>query len=310
MRRLFLLGALLLAAWPTTQAAQPVVACSFSIPADWTRVILGESAAIHTLAGPNTDLHAYQPNPADVRKLISADLIVGIDPSLEPWLNEIIVSNKLNDKVLWLGNPWLKDLGHSAHTCNDPDHKGHADTGQADVDPHLWMDPSLVEAMVNALSARCRRLTGVNQASIEGRRAAYVTSIQALDQELRARFEKLPADRRTLVTHHGNLGRFAERYKLRVAGVILRSSSTEAADPSAHGLAELTRLCREAKVRVVVRDRGQRAPAAETLAREAGLQQPLELSVDSLDAPGTPAGTWLGMMRENGRRLEGALRDR
>lgn len=309
MRRLAQLGSILFFAWVAAPAAQPVITCSFSIPGDWARSLVGDAAVVHTLAGPNTDLHAYQPNPSDVRKLISADLIVGIDPSLEPWLNEMVVSNKLTDKVLWIGSPWLSDLGHTTHTCDDPSHR-HVHDSQADVDPHLWMDPSLVEDMVNSLAARCRQLKGLNHEAIEVRRAAYVTSIRAVDDILQKTLGKLPDDRRSLVTHHGNLGRFAARYKLRIAGVILRSSSTEAADPSAHGLAELIRLCRETKVRVVVRDRGQRAPAAETLAREAGLPAPLELSVDSLDAPGTAGATWLGMMRENGRRLGEALQAR
>lgn len=310
MPRFFKLGAWLILGWAVAPAAQPVITCSFSIPGDWTRHLVGDTSIVHTLAGPNTDLHAYQPSPADVRKLLSADLIVGIDPSLEPWLNEMVISNKLKGKVLWLGSPWLSDLGHSAHTCDNPDHKGHVHTEQSDVDPHLWMDPSLVEAMVNALAARCQQLPGLKSKSIEARRQSYVANIQTLDHELRSLFEKLPAERRTLVTHHGNLGRFAERYKLRIAGVVLRSSSTEAADPSAHGLTELIRVCRETKVRVVVRDRGQRAPAAETLARETGLPAPLELSVDSLDAPGTPGDNWLGMMRENGQRLAEALQQR
>lgn len=308
VRRFLQLLAMLLAAWPIAQADQPVIACSFSIPADWTRVVMGDAATVRSLLGPNADLHSFQPNPTDVRRLISADLIVGIDPSLEPWLKEIVDSNNLSGKVLWLGSPWLSDLGHTVHTCDDPEHKHTTAQPHGEVDPHVWMDPVLVVSMVNALADRCRQLKGIDPESLETRRAAYVASVVALDRELGDLFEKLPADQRGIVTHHGNLGRFAERYGLRVAGIVLRSSSTEAADPSARGLAELIRLCRESRVRVIVRDRGQRAPAAETLAREAGLPPPLELSVDSLDAPGTPGETWLGMMRENGRRLQGALR--
>lgn len=307
MRHLRRLGALLLCAWTSLHAGQAVVTCSFSLPGEWTRVLIGESAQIYTLAGPNTDLHAYQPSPADTRKLLASDLIVGIDPSLEPWLQQIVDSNNLTDKVLWLGKGYLT---HAAESDPKSGHTHSADCVHGDEDPHLWMDPSLVESMVNTLAGRCAKLSGLDPAHIEKQRSKYVAAIQTLDREIAATFAKVPTERRVIITHHGNLSRFAQRYGIRIAGVILRSSSTEAADPSARILAELIRLSRERGVVAVVRDRGQRAPAAETLAREAGLPAPLELSVDSLDAPGTPSGTWLGMMRENARRLEAAMQPR
>lgn len=297
-----------LCAWTGVWAASPVVTCSSTILADWAQVLAGDQAAVQTLAGANTDLHAYQPSPLDVRKLIQSDIIVGIDPSLEPWLEQLVKSNNLTGKVLWIGAPWISHSGKVAHICDDPTHDhGTAPASEAQTDPHLWMDPALVQAMVSALSVRLEGLPGVDAASIRARRAGYLREVRALDASIRETFDAIPAGRRVIVTHHGNLARFADRYDIRIAGVILRSSSTEAADPSARTLAELVRRSREAGVRAVVRDRGQRAPAASALAREAGLPEPLELSVDSLDTPGSPSGTWLGLMRENTRRLAEAM---
>jgi len=310
MQRLGQLAALLLLALTATQASEPLVACSFSIPGDWTRTLVGASARIHTLAGPNTDLHAYQPSPADVRNLLSADLIVGIDPSTEPWLKEIVDANKLTNKVLWLGSPWLSDLGQTVHTCKDPDHKGHVHEAHPEADPHLWMDPELVEKMVGTLAERLSRIQGIPREPIEQRRIAFTQAIREIDAAAAKLFKSIPKERRVIVTHHGNLGRFAGRYGIEVAGVILQSTSTEAADPSARGLARLVETVRNRGVRVVVCDRGQRAPAAFALARETGLRAPIELSIDSLDRPGMPADSWLGLMRENTRALAEAMDER
>lgn len=296
------LTALFACAWAGAVGKPPAIACSFSIPADWTKQLVGDGAAVMTLAGPNTDLHAYQPNPRAIHLLLQADLIVGINPSLEPWLKELCESNKLNDKVLWLSTIGGSSHGEPGHRCDDPAH--------ADQDPHVWMDPSLVLTMVEALAERCRKLPGISATDIDSRQARYVRAIRTLDEQIRADFDRIPADRRVIITHHGNLGRFADRYGIRVAGVVLRSTSTESADPSARALAELVRLCRTSGVRIVTCDRGQRAPAAVALAREAGLPSPIELSVDALDAPGTPAGSWLGLMQDNAARLAAALDNR
>lgn len=287
-----------------------MVACSFSIPGDWTRTLAGDSIQVETLAGPNTDLHAYQPTPQDVRKLLQADLIVGIDPLVEPWLNEISKSNNMTSKVLWLGRPWVSDAGAPPCPCGDPKHAHAQPAGASQDDPHVWMDAALVEKMVDALATRLSQLPEVSKDSIEARRAAYVAAIRQVDQEAAELFKAIPREKRLVITHHGNLGRFAKRYGIEVAGVILQTSTTEAADPSARSLARLAGIVRTRNVRVLVLDRGQRAPAAFALARETGLAPPLALSIDSLDRPGAPAGDWVGMLRDNARTLSEAMTTR
>lgn len=303
----------LLAGGATLLGEPPKVVCSFSIPADWARTLAGSDVSVVALAGPNTDLHSYQPSPADVHQLTQADLIVGIDPAVEPWLQQIVKSNNLTDKVLWIGITWVSDAGTPPCPCGDPKHVHSQPAKLAGDDPHVWMDTSLVEKMVGLLGARMSQLPGLSKTAIgrlETRQAAYVQAIRQVDREAADLFGAIPRERRLIVTHHGNLGRFAKRYGIEVVGVVLQASTTEAADPSARSLAKLAEIVRARNVRVLVHDRGQRAPAAFALARETGLEPPLELSIDSLDRPGMPAGDWVGMLRENARSLAEAMNRR
>jgi len=249
--------------------------------------ICGQDVKIQTLAGPNTDLHEFQPGPAAARAVLSADLIVGIDPLLEPWLNELVVSNHMSGKVIWLGKLWISsvaDPNHDSHICSS--------------DPHIWTDPKIVQMMIEELAASCAQLNGVDRTKLATQKDAYLKSIQQLDQMLSADFSKIPPAQRVVVTHHNNFSRFAERYGIKVVGVILDSSSTEAADPSAKHLARLIQQVRAEHVSLIICDRGERAPAAQLLARETGLPPPIALNLDSLDKQGTRGGTWLGMMNE------------
>lgn len=175
------------------------------------------------------------------------------------------------------------------------------------VDPHVWTDPEIVAQMGTRIH---RELAGRFPSSAgrqgEERLAAFRAMVAGVDASLRGSLADLPADRRSLITHHDNLGRIARRYGLRIEGVILRASTSEAADPSAREMVRLVELARRSSVRAIVVDRGQRATAAETLAREAGLPPPLALRLDTLE-PSGPASTWEGMMRESGRLLAEAL---
>jgi len=259
--------------------------------------------------GPGSDPHAFHPTPGHVRQILGADLIVGFDPLLEPWLQQIVLSNKLQSKVLWIGKPWISDRGDHLACCpQDSSAAKHSLLRrQETVDPHVWTDPELVEAMGRSLHAALLRMPASRQAEGgEARLAGFVSVAREVDAELRAVLGGIPAERRGLLTHHDNLGRIAKRYGLRIEGVILRASTTEAADPSAKEMVRFAELARRKSVRAIVVDRGQRAPAAETIAREAGLPAPVALRIDTLAAEGE-AATWAGMMRESARALAEAL---
>ncbi|MGZ8372083.1 MAG: metal ABC transporter substrate-binding protein, partial [Rhodoplanes sp.] len=52
------------------QTAEKVkVLASFSILGDLVRQVGGEHVDVDLLVGPNTDMHSFQPSPADSRKL-------------------------------------------------------------------------------------------------------------------------------------------------------------------------------------------------------------------------------------------------
>lgn len=285
------------------------VVCSSSIPASWARDLAHPSAAVTSVMSPGTDPHAFQPTPGHVKRLLEADLIVGFDPLLEPWLEQIIKSNQLTSRVLWIGKPWISDQGDHLACCPS-DNSGAKHSllrRQEGVDPHVWTDPELVEAMGRSLHGALLKLPGSRQAEGgEGRLEAFVAMTRAVDADLRKLLGSLPEERRGVLSHHDNLGRLAKRYGLRVEGVILRAATTEAADPSAREMVRFAELARRRSVRAIVVDKGQRAPAAETIAREAGLPAPVAIRLDTLAAEGE-ASTWAGMMRAGARDLAEAL---
>lgn len=282
---------------------------SSAIAADWVKQLTHPSAEVSSLMLPATDPHAFQPSPGHVKRVLGADLIVGFDPLLEPWLQQIILSNKLQSKVLWIGKPWISDRGDHLACCPEDTTaaKHRLLRKQEGVDPHVWTDPELVESMGISLHAALLRTEGSRQAEGgEARLAAFVAQVRAVDAEVRGILGAIPESRRTILTHHDNLRRLAGRYGLRVEGVILKAATTEAADPSAREMVRFAELAKARSVTAIVVDRGQRAPAAETIAREAGLPPPIAIRLDTLAAEGE-ASTWAGMMRESARALAEGL---
>jgi zinc/manganese transport system substrate-binding protein len=271
------------------EAAKPLVVSSFTIIENWVQVIGDKQFELVNLVPSHSETHGYQLNARNARDLRRANLIVGMSPTLEPWLEAWAKSNGRETQVLWLFDD--RDTGH----------KGHAHCS----DPHAWTNPAEVKKMTLILAKRLGALT--TPASTETSYRQYVEDIDRVDEELRHLFSTLPPGRRNLVTQHANLSHFAQSYGLRIARTILTSSSAESADPSARHFSELLALIRREGIRVIVTDAGQSDAFAQRLAEDAGLPAPLALSFEYLEPVGRPGDSWTSMMLLNGRRLHEAL---
>ena len=274
------------------EPAKPLVVSSFTIIADWVQVIGDKQFEQVNLVPSHSETHGYQLSARNARELRRASLIVGMSPTLEPWLEAWAKANDRTPRLLWLFDDGKGD--HPGHTHGS--------------DPHAWTDPAEVKKMTRTLATR---LGAVGSAeSIEISYNQYVKEVERVDAGLRRLFATLPANRRSLVTQHANLGHFAESYGLKIARTILTSSSAESADPSARHFSELLALIRREGIRVIVTDAGQSDIFARRLAEDAGLPPPLSLSFEYLEPAGRPGDSWTGMMLLNGRRLHEALSTR
>ena len=284
-RSIFQFGIIALLCLPLQgRAKDPEILTSFSIVDDWTHRLIGAKISHRALIPANSELHGYQLNAQDARALSHAVLIVGLSPTNEPWLADWVRANHKEAVTLWL---------QDSKTAGGSD------------DPHTWTDPVIVAKLVAKLGAGLKeKFTDVK---VEDAVRQYVNEIEALDRALQADFAAVPLNRRKIVTQHPNLGRFAERYQLKVFGTILESPAAEAADPSARHYSDLLKAIRQEGIRTLVVDEGQNDAIARRLCHDAGLPAPVAVSFETLAPAGQPGETWLEMMRLNARKLQVAL---
>ncbi len=251
------------------------VVTSFSIPADWAQEIAGDEAEVVSILPPNADAHSFHASPRDLKKLVDADLVIAMSPKFEKWLDEISrdLRTKNPQKFVFLADELLSE-----------------NPGEDSVDPHFWMNPQIV----------AEKFLPKIETALKIENPEYREKVATLKGEGEREFAAIPRERRKIVTYHRNLENFADCFGFEVVGTILDSASTDATDPSAKRIATLSKKIRDEKIPILVDNNvNDRVPIA--LAKEAGAGAPRKIRVDSLDAPGTPAGTYIGMMRENFR---------
>lgn len=201
-----------------------------------------------------------------------------------------------------LGPLYAQPCGEDADDEDDAEHAHEAGS----CDPHVWTDPA--NAALWALMIR-DTLSELDPAGAEIYAAntdAYLAELAALDDEIRALIDAVPADRRAIITNHVALTYFAERYGLSVVGVIIPGGSTTS-EPSVREVLALVETVRAHTVPAIFTETTASDATAAQIAEEAGIPL-VPLYTGSLSAPEDGAGTYLDYMRYNAATIADALR--
>lgn len=295
--------------WVTALIAALVTACSGSsgrsgeivvttnILGDVVRNVVGDAAEVRVLMQPNADPHSFGVSAQDAVAMSSAGLIVYNGLGLE----ENVIRNV--EGVAEEGVPTLAVGDHV-----DPIRYAEGESSGA-PDPHFWTDPERMITAVDVIEkAIVRDVEGIDAAAVSRNAEDYRAKLRDLDATMTAEFDTIPVERRKLVTNHHVLGYFAQRFGFTVIGAVVPSGTTLAA-PSASDLDSLVGAIETARVPAIFVDSSQPERLARVLAEDADVDvRIVALYSESLSPPGTPAATYLDMMRANADAIVTGLR--
>jgi ABC-type Zn uptake system ZnuABC Zn-binding protein ZnuA len=148
-------------------------------------------------------------------------------------------------------------------------------------------------------------LDTVNVDSYFSNAGAYHDELVALDAELRAQIDTLPAERRKLVTDHREFSYFAQDYGFEIIGAVIPASSTMTS-PSAQELAALQELIQAEEVSAIFVGENVDASVVDQLANDLGLEV-VKLYTSSLSDADGPAPDYLTLMRYDVNAIVSAL---
>ena len=170
-------------------------------------------------------------------------------------------------------------------------------------DPHVWLDPVRMKAIVRTVRRELTRVDPKGRAVYAGNARRFLADLDALDTRYRQGLAN--CERKVIVTGHEAFGHLAARYGLRQEGVAGLSPDAE---PDAQRLGELADLVKKLGVTVVFTEDLVSPRIADTLAREADVRtetlNPLEGLTDRQLAN---RATYVTVMDENLTKLRDAL---
>jgi ABC-type Zn uptake system ZnuABC Zn-binding protein ZnuA/ABC-type Mn2+/Zn2+ transport system permease subunit len=253
------------------------VVATTPVVADFARQVGGDAVDVTQILQPNSDPHAYEPRPSDVRHTADADVVLESGLHLDHWMGEVIDQSGAHPDVVDLSARLPVKLGE---------------------DPHWWHDPENAIAAVTAISTALAQADPDRTATFDANATAYIARLRRLEQQVRGCVDAVPTAQRKLVTDHDALNYWARRYGVDVIGAVIPSQSTQA-QPSAGEVADLVQTIRDEHVKAVFPESSVNEKLAHTVARETGAQIGGTLYADTLGPDGSPGATYLQAERHN-----------
>jgi manganese/iron transport system substrate-binding protein len=266
--------------------AKKRIVTTFTIIQDMAQNVAGNAAVVESITKPGAEIHGYEPTPQDIVKAQSADLVLWNGLNLERWFERFFGNlRKVPSAVVSTG---IEPIG-----IEEGQYRGKPN-------PHAWMSPRNAVIYVENIRQALVKIDPQNAAVYNANARAYSAKFTALEVMVRAELEKIPADRRWLVTSEGAFPYLARNFGMRELFLWAVNADQQGTPQQVQKVIDGVRKNRIPVVfsESTVSDKPARQVARETGARYGGV-----LYVDSLTPAGGPAATYLQLMECNARTI-------
>jgi ABC-type Zn uptake system ZnuABC Zn-binding protein ZnuA len=257
---------------------------------DFVRNIGGDKVKVYAVLTANVDPHDYEPTPADLQAIATADVLVKNGVGLEQWFERTIKSADPHGEIV------DASVGVTIRQGNGTDE-------EANGDPHIWHNPQNAKIMVTNIAKALERADTADTPTFEANLAAYAAKLDALDNDVRAQLATLT--NKKIVTNHDAFGYYIDHYGLQYVGSVIPSFDTQA-ELSPADVESLVNKIKAEGVKAVFSESSLPPKTAQAIATEAGVKVVAgddALYGDTLGPDGSDGDTYLKMEEHNTREI-------
>ncbi|WP_339288853.1 metal ABC transporter substrate-binding protein [Paenibacillus sp. FSL E2-0201] len=262
------------------------IVATYSIIADMTENIVGEKAEVYSMVPIGTDPHMYDPLPKDTSKVSSADLVFYNGLNLETgkgWFQDLLdVTNKkgvafaVSDEVTPM---YLTEKGK-----------------ETQEDPHAWLDVQNAIKYVDIITKHVIEKDPDNKEFYLNNQSEYVKKLNELDQYAKEAVEKVPQEKRILVTSEGAFKYFSKAYGFESAFIWEINTDSQGTPEQ---MKNIINIIDENQVPALFLETSVNPKTMETISNETGVPIHSKIFTDSLAKKGEEGDTYIKMIKWN-----------
>jgi zinc transport system substrate-binding protein len=255
---------------------RPLVVASFYPYAFAAEFVSGGRMRVVTLTPPGVEPHEWEPSPRDVQSIFEASVFI-YNGYVESFLPRVLADLPADHPIAVNAS-----VGMSMRTENGR------------VDPHVWLDPSLMRMIAGKVASAFIRADPAGASSYQANAESLNGSLASLDAVFA---ERLSGCRhRTIITAHEAFGYLAARYGLTVYSI---QGLSPDAEPTPQKVREILDLVNATHVQYIFYETLVSPDVAQALANEAGIQTLVLDPLEGISAEGAVQGaSYLTIMQQ------------
>jgi zinc transport system substrate-binding protein len=249
-------------------SGKPKVAVSIFPLYDVTRRVAGDRADVVLVLPPGKSEHGYDPAPKEIARLDGAKLGFAVGLDMDGWA-ENILRTAGDARIVRLGDK-VKTLPISIEPISDADARehagGHEEHAIGAPDPHFWLDPERMLGVIDQIAAELAAIDPTGTEAFAANARTLEAQLTDLDGTIAARSKQW--SRHTIVTFHGSMSYFANRYGVRIAAVVEPIAGKE---PTAAYIARVLEAIKRSQAVALFTEPQLDKRPGEVIAHEAGI---------------------------------------
>lgn len=275
---------------PAADANRPLEAvATIGMVADIVEQVGGERVNVTGLMGAGVDPHLFKASEGDVQRISQADIVFYNGLNLEAGMARVFEQMQGRTMAVAVAEKVDQTLLLPSEEYDNQ------------FDPHIWFDVSLWQKAVERVRDALIERDPNHAATYRSNAERYLGELNELHTYVKEQSAKVPAEQRVLITAHDAFNYFGKAYGFEVTGLQGISTAAEAGTADVQQLADFIAERRIPAIFVETSVPPRTIEAVQAAVRAKGFEVKIggELFSDAMGNPGTPEGTYIGMVRHN-----------
>lgn len=281
----------------STGSSKSVIVTSTQLLKHLVEKVSGSEFEVYAIYPNNVDPHHFEPTPADMKKVESADLVIIHGLGYDDWV--VNLSGIDESKLLNLGDRITFEGNAGAHHHHD---HGHEHDSCELLDNHVWMNPKYVMEYTQLINSSLQKKSPTNKDLFQSRSELFQTNLKVLDSWIKRQMAGVSKQDRKVLVDHNSLTLFGETYGIEIESLAI----DHYAEVDMKTFKEISAWVNEHQVKVLLISSLRDSESFEQIQEDLNIASIQKYYVDQMPQTGVP--TYEEMMVQNTLAIVQALK--